>query len=118
LNVQVLLAAMSALEKVEQSPGEVPREEHEKHTSSKGLAVTFQDVAVKVHGIGEGCGSTCLSVVTDLMLSFGASKGSKRVSIILGILMACMAANFSDLNQHILKGVTGQVRLGEMVTVG
>ncbi|KAI1846646.1 hypothetical protein JX265_009051 [Neoarthrinium moseri] len=64
--------------------------------SSKGLTVTFKDVSVEVHGLGEDYGSTCLSVLADLVPSFGSNPKPVR---------------------HILKDVTGQVRPGEMLLV-
>ncbi|KAF9875080.1 ABC multidrug transporter [Colletotrichum karsti] len=61
----------------------------------KGVTVTFRDVSIEVHGLGEDFGSTCLSVLGDLV-PFSKSKKSKR---------------------HILQNVHGQVRPGEMLLV-
>ncbi|KAF4827452.1 hypothetical protein CGCTS75_v008173 [Colletotrichum tropicale] len=49
--------------------------------SSMGLTVTFQDVSIRVHGMGEDFGSTCLSVLGDL-IPFGKSKKSQRVKFV------------------------------------
>lgn len=46
--------------------------------SPTGLTVTFRDVSIRVHGMGEDFGSTCLSVLGDL-IPFGKSKKSQRV---------------------------------------
>ncbi|KAK6068393.1 multidrug resistance protein CDR1 [Seiridium cupressi] len=62
----------------------------------KGLTVTFKDVSVEVHGLGEDYGSTCLSVVRDLIPSFGSDARSTR---------------------RILRDVTGQIRPGETLLV-
>ncbi|KUI62882.1 Brefeldin A resistance protein [Cytospora mali] len=64
--------------------------------SDPGLTVTFKDVAVEVNGLGQDYGPTVASVVRDLMPSFG--KGGKST-------------------RHILQGVSGQVRPGEMLLV-
>lgn len=45
----------------------------------KGLTVTFQDVSIEVHGMGEDYGSTCLSVVKDMFTSVRSDARSTRV---------------------------------------
>lgn len=45
---------------------------------TEGLTVTFQDVSIEVHGLGEDFGSTCLSVLADL-IPFAKGKTSQRV---------------------------------------
>ncbi|KAK8091733.1 ABC-2 type transporter-domain-containing protein [Apiospora hydei] len=62
----------------------------------KQLTVTFEDVGIEVFGLGQDFGSNCLSVLGDLVPSFGKSNKSKR---------------------HILQGVSGQVCPGEMLLV-
>lgn len=52
----------------------------ENTTKSQGLTVTFKDVAVEVHGLGEDYGPTVASVVRDLVPSFGKGSKSTRVS--------------------------------------
>ncbi|ROV97280.1 hypothetical protein VSDG_04785 [Cytospora chrysosperma] len=64
--------------------------------TSPGLTVTFKDVGIEVHGMGEDYGPTVASVVRSLVPSFGKSAKSTR---------------------HILQGVSGQVRPGEMLLV-
>ncbi|KAF4821836.1 Brefeldin A resistance protein [Colletotrichum siamense] len=49
--------------------------------SPTGLTVTFRDVSIRVHGMGEDFGSTCLSVLGDL-IPFGKSKKSERVKFV------------------------------------
>lgn len=44
----------------------------------KALTVTFKDLSIEVHGLGEDYGSTCLSVLADL-LPFAKSQTSRRV---------------------------------------
>ncbi|EXF83814.1 multidrug resistance protein CDR1 [Colletotrichum fioriniae PJ7] len=61
----------------------------------KRLTVTFKDLSIEVHGLGEDYGSTCLSVLADLF-PFAKSQTSRR---------------------HILHNVTGQVQPGEMLLV-
>lgn len=53
----------------------------------KRLTVTFQDVAVRVHGLGEDYGSTCASVVGDIF-HIGGSKKSERVSDLVRITIS------------------------------
>jgi hypothetical protein len=48
--------------------------------TSPGLTVTFQDVGIEVHGMGEDYGPTVASVVRSLVPSFGKSAKSTRVS--------------------------------------
>lgn len=52
-------------------------------TSRKGLTVTFEDISIDVHGLGEDYGSTCLSVVKDLFPTFGSGARPTRVIYIL-----------------------------------
>lgn len=49
--------------------------------TQKRLTVTFEDVEVVVHGLGEDYGSTCTSVVTDLIPGMNGRK-SERVRTI------------------------------------
>lgn len=56
----------------------------------KGLTVTFKDVAIEVHGLGEDYGPTVASVVTDLIpTSFGKDTKSRRVGyfILFSVLL-------------------------------
>ncbi|KAF5626367.1 multidrug resistance CDR1 [Fusarium tjaetaba] len=62
--------------------------------AQKRLTVSFQDVGVDVHGLGEDFASTCTSVITDWK-SF-KEHTSKR---------------------SILQGISGQVRPGEMLLI-
>ncbi|KAH6658427.1 putative ABC multidrug transporter [Truncatella angustata] len=88
---------MSATTPSEAQPTPPMNNGHDIATASdRGLTVTFQDVAVEVHGLGEDYGSTCLSVVKDLIPSLRSSAKSTR---------------------RILQGVTGQVRPGETLLV-
>ncbi|KAK7743073.1 hypothetical protein SLS62_010705 [Diatrype stigma] len=68
---------------------------HEAKPPQKRLTVTFQDVAVRVNGLGQDYASTCASVVGDLF-SLGRNHKSER---------------------NILQNITGQVRPGEMLLV-
>lgn len=46
----------------------------------KQITVTFEDVGIEVFGAGEDYGSNCLSVLGDLVPTFGKNIRSKRVS--------------------------------------
>lgn len=50
------------------------------NNTAPGLTVTFKDVGIEVHGLGEDYGSTVASVVGDLLPSFGKGTKSTRVS--------------------------------------
>ncbi|KAH7310719.1 ABC-2 type transporter-domain-containing protein [Stachybotrys elegans] len=63
--------------------------------TSDGITVTFEDLGIEVSGLGEDFGSTCLSVVEDL-IPFRKKATPKR---------------------NILEGVTGRVCPGEMMLV-
>lgn len=47
--------------------------------SSPGLTVSFKDIGIQVHGLGEDYGSTCLSVLGDLIFPSGKSAKTTRV---------------------------------------
>ncbi|OHE99429.1 multidrug resistance protein CDR1 [Colletotrichum orchidophilum] len=74
---------------------QVDESSQESGQHQQGLTVAFRDVSIRVHGLGEDFGSTCLSVLADLF-PFAKSKTSPR---------------------HILHDVTGQVQPGEMLLV-
>lgn len=52
---------------------------HGTQSQENGLTVTFQDVGIEVHGLGQDYGSTVASVVTNLIPSFGKGPESTRV---------------------------------------
>lgn len=85
ISVQGVVNTMSLPKVAQPSSAEDWKEGNEKSTSSKGLTVTFQDVGIEVHGLGEDYGSTCLSVVTDLLPSFGSGSVPTRVSNTLAL---------------------------------
>jgi ATP-binding cassette subfamily G (WHITE) protein 2 (SNQ2) len=62
----------------------------------KQLTVTFRDVGIQVHGMGEDYAPTFRSVAAHFLWPFGREQTTTR---------------------HILKDVTGQVRPGEMLLV-
>lgn len=59
---------------------EANNKSNNKDASALGLTVTFKDVGVEVHGLGEDYGPTVASVVQDLLPSFGMGTRSTRVS--------------------------------------
>lgn len=46
----------------------------------KQITVTFEDVGIEVFGAGQDYGSNCLSVLGDLVPTFGQNNRPKRVS--------------------------------------
>lgn len=50
-------------------------------STSKRLTVTFRGVDIVVHGLGEDFGSTCASVISDL-IPFKNGSTSQRVSVL------------------------------------
>lgn len=60
--------------------------------AQKRLTVTFHDVEVVVHGLGEDYGPTCTSVVADLIPCINGHK-SQRVSIFKRTMEYCLNAD-------------------------
>ncbi len=79
----------------------------------KRLTVTFQDIQVEVRGLGEDYGSTCTSVLSDLLPWF-KSRGSRRVS---AEPASSKGGILTPPLQNILEGISGQVCPGEMLLV-
>ncbi|KAK7732557.1 hypothetical protein SLS53_008444 [Cytospora paraplurivora] len=71
---------------------------NERH-ADPGLTVTFKDVGIEVHGLGEDYGPTFTSVARDLLPSFG--RGSKSTRII------------TNMRDEFYK-VSGDVRYGNL----
>ncbi|KAJ0383507.1 hypothetical protein COL922a_010351 [Colletotrichum nupharicola] len=82
--------------------------------SSTGLTVTFQDVSIRVHGMGEDFGSTCLSVLGDL-IPFGKSKKSQRLLVLGRPGSGCTSLLKIISNQREeFHHVSGDVRYGNL----
>ena len=79
----------------------------------KRLTVTFQEIQVEVRGLGEDYGSTCTSVLSDL-LPWTKSRGSRRVNT---ESTASKGNILTPPLQNILEGISGQVCPGEMLLV-
>ncbi|KAI0420413.1 putative ABC multidrug transporter [Xylaria grammica] len=87
---------MSSTDASDNEKAPLPDDTHSGGSYLSGLTVTFEDVTVQVEGLGESYVPTVSSVVSGLATSLKKGQSIRR---------------------HILQGITGQVRPGEMLLV-
>ncbi|KAI0401483.1 putative ABC multidrug transporter [Xylaria palmicola] len=87
---------MSTTDAYDSEKTTLPHDPQEGESYLSGLTVTFEDVTVEVEGHGESYVPTVASIAKALVPSFAKGDNAKR---------------------HILRGVTGQIRPGEMLLV-